>query len=233
MTKSHLTAVVLAFASCQVYEEHDTSTSLADRVVAARRRMHVRFVAAQGIQRAIALGDFERARVEARMIETQSEPDFLPEWRPYLEDIRRSAGRIATSGDIVTAASSTAQLGRDCARCHEATFAQIQFPRESAPVETAKLGSQMAGHEWAAARMWEGLIASSSERWNLGARTLAGSRLTMTAESGQLGIADAASRTKLLAGRALETGDPRDRAALYGDLLATCARCHATIRDRM
>ena len=170
MTK-HAFATVLVLAGCQAVGDPDPST-LAERVAAARDRMHERLTAAKAIQVAIALGDLERARAEAHRITTQDEPDFLPEWQPYLDDIRRAAAQIEVSADSETAAKTMAQLGRECARCHEAAHAQITFAREPEPTNTPKLGAQMASHQWAAARMWEGIIGSSTDRWLAGARTL-------------------------------------------------------------
>ncbi len=220
--------VVLAaagLAGCDPTADRDPK-SLAERVVAARERMHERYTAASAMQRAISLGDLDRARAEARLIATRDEPDFLPEWRPYLDEIRGAAARMAASTDTPTAARTMAQLGRACARCHEATDAKIKVARELAPS-----GDTMASHQWAAARMWEGLIASADDRWLVGARALAGARLTLTAESGELGIADDAARTHMLAARAVKLGDRDERATLYGELLASCAHCHASIRE--
>ena len=229
--RDRLPAVVLlaiaGIAGCEAIAERDPK-SLADRVAAVHERMHERFTAASAMQQAIGFGDLDRARAEARRLATQDEPGVLPEWRPYLENIRSAAGRVAASSDTVTAAKTMAQLGRACARCHEATDAKIQLARELAPA-----GDTMTSHQWAAARMWEGLIASSDDRWLAGARTLAGARLTLTAEGGELGIADDAARSKLLAARAVKLGDRDERATLYGELLATCAHCHASIRDRV
>lgn len=228
---SRLVVTVVAIAGCQVVGDRDPAT-LADRVAAARDRMHVRFAAAKAAQVAIAVGDLDSARASAGQIAALVDPDILPEWRPYLDDIRAAAARTAASADPVVAAKAMAQLGRDCARCHEATDAKIAFAIEPPPAETGRLAAQMTSHQWAAARMWEGLIGPSTERWLAGARVLAGASLTITAEGGELGIADDAARAKLLARRAIEVGAPSDRAALYGELLATCADCHAKIRDR-
>jgi cytochrome c556 len=218
-------AVGLVAGSCQATGERDPP-ALAQKVVAARERMHARFAAAKAAEVAIALGDLERAHGEAHRIATQDEPDFLPEWRPYLDEIRATAARIETTPDTMTAAKTMAQLGRECARCHEATDAKIAFARELVPP------TEMASHQWAAARMWEGVIGPSEDRWLAGAHALSGAPLTLTAESGQLGIADDAARVKLLAQRALKPDDRDERANLFGDLLATCAHCHAVIRDR-
>ena len=223
--------VLFGVASCGSAIDRDAVT-LADRVASLRERMHLQLAAADGIERAIAVGDLDGARDEARRIASQPALDVLPEWRPYFDDIRAAASQIADSSELTSAAKTMARLGRSCARCHEASDARIDFPRSLPPTEASGLRPQMAGHQWAADQMWQGLIGPSEERWQSGARKLAGAPLTMTAESGELGIADDAARAKLLATRALTVGDGDGRTTLYGDLLATCAHCHAAIRDR-
>ncbi len=209
-----------------------TPSDLVDKVQAARARMHKRFEASNRMQHAIALGQLDRARAEARLIDDLEEPDARPEWRDHIDRIRAAARKVATAEDTVSAARSSAFLGRQCARCHEAGATRVAFPK--LPAEGSAAGSaasQMASHGWAAARMWEGLIGPDDGRWLLGARKLADAKITITAESGSLGIADDASRMKLLARRATEPRSQDERAMLYGDLLATCAHCHFVIRD--
>jgi len=46
------------------------------------------------------------------------------------------------------------------------------------------------------------------------------------------GVSDDVARVRLLARRALAATTIDARANLYGELLATCAGCHMTIRDR-
>lgn len=201
-------------------------SDLADKVRAARERMHRRFESSQRMQYAIAIGQLERARSEAKLIDSLKEPDALPEWRSYIDRIRAAARDVVAAKDTAAAARSSAELGRECARCHEAGKTRVVFPKLPAPAADKP---QMASHAWAAARMWEGLIGPDDERWLLGARRLAETKVDLTAESGELGIADDVSRMRLLARRA---GDQQqDRASLYGDLLATCAHCHFVIRD--
>src|SRR5213078_2430356 len=97
---------------------------------------------------------------------------------------------------------------------------------DPAPSSDPRLARQMASHQWAAARMWEGLIAPDDGRWFDGARKLSGTSVAVAAESGSLGIADDVSRMRMLATRGTKPGSAADRAQLYGDLLATCAHCH-------
>lgn len=192
--------------------------------------MHARFAASRVVEQSIAVGDLDRARSEARTIVEYTEPDVLPEWQPYFQNIQAAARQIDATKDLVAAAKTSAYLGGECAKCHAVTSAKIVFPKESPPTEDRRLASQMSGHQWAAARMWEGLIAPSNERWLTGARLLAKSSVAITAENDQLGIADDAARVRLYASKALKA-KPGERVELYGELLATCAKCHHTIRD--
>jgi cytochrome c553 len=214
---------------------------LPTKVREVRERMHARLAATRRIERAIAFGDLDAAHREARLVATLDEPDLLPAWRPYVDQIRSSARQIELAEGLVAAAKTSALLGRRCAQCHEATSARIVFPKVPAPSSSGsppggpKLPSHMASHQWATERLWEGLVGPSSDRWLEGARALAQAPLTIVAEGDlppDLAVGNDVARIRLLATRAQTAKTQDDRAALYGDLLATCARCHAKIRDR-
>jgi cytochrome c553 len=199
------------------------------------RGMHLRFEAARRIQEAIARSDLDRARIEAHALADLDEPKVLPEWRPYVDEIRRAAQQIESAGNTVAAARLAAALGQRCASCHEAVRARIAFPDEPRPPEGSRLAPQMASHQWAAARMWEGLIGPSDEHWLVGARALASVPLNTVAQSvtpsSDLDVDDVA-RIRLYATRARAAMSNDARAEVYGHLLATCAHCHAVLRDR-
>lgn len=93
----------------------------------------------------------------------------------------------------------------------------------------------MAGHQWAAARMWEGLLGPSDDRWLEGARALTTVPLDTVAQSvtptSDVDVDDVA-RVRLYATRALAPAAQAAHAELFGKLLATCAHCHALLRDR-
>ena len=92
----------------------------------------------------------------------------------------------------------------------------------------------MAGHHWAAARLWEGLIGPSDASWTAGAEMMARAPLTIVAEDPDRpgSIGDDVARMRLLARRALDSKGLEARAQLYSEVLTTCTHCHATIRDR-
>jgi cytochrome c553 len=232
--------LLTCIAGCQASADPSPppARDLAAKVVALRERMHVRFAATNGVRTAISLGDLDRAHAEARTVAQLDEPDVLPAWRPYVDDIRAAAAQIVLAKDTVTAAKTMATLGRECAACHEAvpSTKKIVFPKVAPPREDPRLPSQMAGHQWAAARMWEGLIGPSTPLWLEGSSALAKAPLTITAEASEpghdLGIADDVARVRVFATRAQKAQTLDDRAQIYGELLATCAHCHYTIRDR-
>ncbi len=205
--------------------------SLVARVKAAQARMHVRYEAAQRMQTAIGLSDLDRTRAEARRIVALDEPDILPEWRVYIDDVRAAARRVEKSKTTFAAAAASADLGRACAKCHVAGKTRITFPKQPRPPDDPRLANQMFAHQWGAARMWEGLVGPDDARWKAGATELAGARLSIAAESGSLGIADDISRVRLFARRALDPKNRIDRATQYKQILETCVHCHFKIRE--
>jgi hypothetical protein len=82
----------------------------------------------------------------------------------------------------------------------------------------------MARHLWAADRLWEGLVGGAEDAWGQGLEVLAATPLP----AAQLGATREPLARKL---QSIATGarkGPADHAAVYGELLTTCAGCHTT-----
>jgi hypothetical protein len=238
--RSVVPVVAAAALSCQCQiEARDTAPSsggtLAEATAAASHRMHVRFAAAERLELAIAHSDLPGAHAEAHALTELDEPDALPAWRPYFESIRDAARQVEAAPGVVSAARLAAVLGQRCASCHQAIGARINFPAEPAPPSDPHLAIQMVGHQWAAAQMWQGLIGPSDARWRAGAHALTLAPLHIVAQavtpSSELDIDDIA-RVRLHARRAEAAGSLDAHADIFGALLATCAHCHAVLRDR-
>jgi hypothetical protein len=211
------------------------AADFAEKIRTVQLHMHIRFAAAHRLEQAIAFGDLDRARGEAKIIMETTEPDIIPIWQPYLDHVRDAAYQVSVSTNLIAAAKTSAILGHQCAQCHTSVKAKITLPAERAPTDGVRLATNMASHQWATARMWEGLMMPSTERWNQGATVLAKAPLAIVAEGdlpADQAVGDDVSRVRLLAGRALKAESMDDRTNVYGELLATCAGCHATIRDR-
>ena len=234
-TSQTVAIVIAALLGCSV-EADPKPEDLAATVAGIRQRMHVRYAGAKLARIAIAHGDLELARAQARLVAAQGEPDLLPEWKPFIANVQVSATAIADAKDTVAASRAFAALGKQCAACHAAVPAKIVFADIAVPRPATSQASAMAEHEWATSLMWEGLIGPAPDRWNSGAEMLQRARLTIVAEADvgtkHLGLNDDIARVRTFATKARAAKTTDERAQIYGDLLATCAHCHQTIRDR-
>ena len=202
---------------------------------AVQRRMHERFSSARQLEESIALGDLERARTSAGVIAGLDEPEALPEWQPYIAGIRETAHQIEFAATTVAAARSATILGMRCAHCHVALEARVTFTVEPRPFDDQKRTPQMLAHQWAALQMWEGIIAPSDDRWLAGAVALTTVPINTVANVATPRLVDDLddiARIRRYGERALTARSAAARVDLFGDILATCAHCHAALRDR-
>jgi len=203
-----------------------------DAATAVQEHMRRHFAAIGALQRAIARGKLDDARSNARWIVEHDEP-LAEGWKPFVDELKTAAGAVEGATDLPSAAALAARLGRACSRCHEAQSAIVTFPWEPLPEGDSSLQLQMKRHQWAAARLWEGLVGPSDEMWSQGTSLLATTKLdSLAAARGILrGDVDAlATKVHELATKAGAVTDQDARAALYGELLSTCAGCHSLVR---
>jgi cytochrome c553 len=203
---------------------------------AATVKQHMRehFATVSELQRAIARGHFDTAKDHARWIVDHEEVPQLAAWTPFVDEMKQAARAIADAKDLPSAAAVTARLGRACSRCHEATQAVVAFAWEEPPAEAPSLQAQMKRHQWAAAQLWQGLVGPLDDMWHEGAQVLAATQLDAFAATGSNAprgdVAALAKRVRELATSANKTDDQDARATIYGELLSTCAGCHALVR---
>jgi cytochrome c553 len=199
-----------------------------------KQHMWKHFTAISQLQRAIARGHLDEAKELANWIATHPE---LPQegWEPYLDQLHGAALEVAGAKDLPTAATLATKLVRACSKCHEARGAIVTFAWELQPEDGPALQVQMKRHQWAAARLWDGLVGPSDELWNEGAGVLATAHLDTLQASGGTTRGDVtalAAHVRELALRAVKLEDTDARAQLYGELLSTCAGCHQIVRPK-
>jgi len=202
---------------------------------ATERRMHTRYGSARSMVDAIARSDLEGAHAKAHVVAVLNEPDALPAWRPYIVAVQRAAQDVEHAGSLATAARAAAVLGMRCAGCHDAIQAQVALAEERRPSRDPKLSQEMLGHHWAELELWNGLMAPSNDHWRRGGAALSELPVDIVAQSQHAGIADDVddtARVRAYGRRALAAQTHGERADVYGDLLAACAHCHQTLRDR-
>ena len=102
----------------------------------------------------------------------------------------------------------------------------------AAPDAGDSLSSRMKQHAWATERLWEGLYVPSAAAWDAGAKVLAhGQFPEEVLKKGGVYARSAAADFRKAAARASKMRSSASRAALYAELLGTCATCHIAMQD--
>lgn len=199
-----------------------------------RERMDDHFGAVVRLQRALMRGELEQVRDEATYLIAHADDAGLEAWRPHVAAMTAAAAQVKDAPDLVAAAGLAANLGLQCRRCHTAERAIVAFAWEPVPASDGSVRTRMQRHAWAAARMWEGLIGPSDELWQLGASIMMGTELQALSSARPAAdhdVADAIARVEVLAREAITAATPEAEAAVQGDLMASCVRCHQLVRD--
>lgn len=198
----------------------------------AQAQMHDRYEAVDTIRAAFVRGDLEVAKAVARSLRPVSAE--LPEAAVAHRDVVPDRARaLIAAEDVGAGAQAFASLVAGCGTCHAAAEATWTW-ETPAQVEGEDLPEHMQRHLWAVDRMWEALLTHDAERFELGASALSDAPLTgedPPDEEDPPGISALARRVHERAGAAAGAGDFEARAAIYGDILASCAECHRHFDD--
>ncbi len=115
-----------------------------------------------------------------------------------------------------------------CGACHSA--AETDTVHVATTPEGSGDLSTMTNHRWAAERLLQGVIGPSDEAWNEGAAVLGRADVfdlapDDTTVAGQ-SLLEREAALRQMGNVAARTTGARPRAAVYGQVLATCAACH-------
>ncbi len=197
-------------------------------------QMHAHHDAVVAMQRSLVSGSLDATRASASELLAVDASASAEGWRVYLDSMRSAAATVRDAGDIESAASGVASLGVACGDCHIANGVEIQFEDVDRPSNKEKLPQHMARHQWAADRMWEGLIGPSAAAWSSGANLLFESPIN-TASLGESSQQDAikqmSRRVHQLAANATTVSDSASKAGIYAEFLANCAACHTAVGE--
>lgn len=178
------------------------------------------------IRDAVVRGDVGLARDGARALAElpiATEPDA--DRRHLLDAMNAALRETSDARDTTEAAARVARVASTCGRCHAASVG----PRPSdapPPPSTSTPAERMARHQWAAARLWEGLAAPSDEAWDRGAYMLLDAPLGTLPDGG---TPELLARVHDLGQEALRARTTTERVRVYGALLARCGTCHEQI----
>ncbi len=193
--------------------------------------MKEHFIQAVQIKQAVIDGDLEAVAEPARWLAEELDPETLPKpWKPYLDAMQASAKKAADAQDLPTAALAAGELVGACADCHATTGKGPKFDEPGKVPEGEDTTARMLRHQWAADRMWEGIVSNSETHWKLGTHAISEkppkpcpipSDDILPKE-----VLDLREKIYDLGPKAAEATDRSTRTKLYGEYLQTCAGCH-------
>ena len=194
------------------------------------RAMHDHASHGRTMRDAVAHADLDLARQQAKALEeTRIDDSAEPVWHDKLEAMHAAAARVAQAADLREASLGAAALARTCGDCH-AVFAGVRtILVAEAPPGGLDAVPRMERHQWAVARLWNGLVIPSPKVWAAGARALADAPLDpeRATPNGSLDAIDQlASSVRHLGLKAQDAEGDDERTAIYGELLMTCSGCH-------
>jgi cytochrome c556 len=187
--------------------------------------MWAHFEAARELQRAIAHGRLTDARDLAGWLAQKAEP--------RTPELTAAAERIQHAPDVQTAGALAGTLANACSGCHETKGATPVFVIPAEPPDGPSIEAQMLRHQWAAARLWEGLIGPNDDAWYSGVRVMEGVMIDLRWTTNAKPNADAVAYAQTLRDLTAKAQNVEGRGArggLFGAMLHTCASCHAIVR---
>lgn len=197
-------------------------------------RMHANISSVRTIHAALLRNDLERAREQARRLSRLDPGGEVGKWAEPTRFLRDQAGRIARAHDAGEARRLATELAVTCADCHMVYAREATFRMPPMPEGDGSLTSAMARHEWAAERMWLGIIAPSTALWSSGLEAITDVPLDRDPELTRAARLQAERfRRRLVALRESHDRDlagQNDRARRLAAVLDVCAGCHAATR---
>jgi cytochrome c553 len=182
---------------------------------------------------AVIAGDHEAARERLAWLATHEVTAELPAaWTTFVEAMRGAASDASKKEGIDGLAWGVAYVASECGSCHESMGKGPHDRDEPIAADGDTTRDHMIRHHEASEQMWKGLISGEDGRWLAGASALAEQEPLKdlrhpTTGAAPEGAAKLAAEVHALGAEGLGTMDRIGRAGLVGELLATCASCHA------
>jgi cytochrome c556 len=195
--------------------------------------MQEHFAKAAEMKAAVIGGNLaEFKKVAAWMAEHELTKDPPQTWKTHVDAMQSCAKRGRDAADLAAASLALGEVGRTCRECHSAMGAP-KISVGSPPAEGSGALLRMVRHQWAADRMWEGLMAPSDDAWVKGAEVFSDAPLTpeevAPGKSVSPEVKKLAKDAQDIAHKA-RTVDEAKRHEAYADLLTTCQRCHTAAK---
>lgn len=183
---------------------------------------------------AVARADLVAVRREAQFLaEMRLAGGVEPTWRRKLDAMNEAAARVGKARDLTEASRELPAVAQACGDCH----AMLGGPKPvvgEPPAAASGVAARMQRHQWAAARLWDGLVVPSDDAWRAGAGVLADAPLepevVTPGKSPVPEIGALAASVHELGRKAGSAQTVQARGVIYGELIGTCASCHQRVR---
>lgn len=194
-----------------------------------RYHMHENFDLLRAIEKLLVRGKLDEGRVFARAIAEAPDEPGLEAFAASAATVRTRALALARATTLDEALRKEAQLAEACAGCHAAASVLPEFREPpKPPPDQPTVEARMTRHLWATDRLWEGVVGDSEPSWRAGADVLAATPLPWPrAEAERAAYARQLQRLADQARRVGVSDQLAERARSYGEILVTCAGCHA------
>ena len=150
----------------------------------------------------------------------------------FVDAVHTAAQAVIAADSLEAAAEATSQMGLACGSCHTASGVTVEFDAVDRPPDKEKAKPHMQRHQWAADRMWEGLIGPSGVAFSRGANLLFESPVkpeVLAKHGGGDAAVGMSRRIHQLAANATTVSDPEGQAEIYAEFIANCGACHAEL----
>jgi cytochrome c553 len=222
-----LVMLALALAACDSSHADTHVPAYHEAMVRSHMREHYDMFGA--IQHLVIRNDLYDVRTIARSIGAAPEEPGLDRWASQSALVRARADELAAAPGNDEACRRAARLAEACARCHvDAHVVPMFGSPPPLPATGTDVRALMARHVWATERLSEGMIGAMNDSWLAGLEVLANTPAPwseMDADRAALSrrMQTIAEQTR----RQVAKNDLAAQARAYGEILVTCAACHA------
>lgn len=197
------------------------------------KHMHAHLDAMKSIEAGIIAGKLDATREPATWLLEHEEPAGLPPaGSEFVAAVRGAASDLLAADSLESAAEAASQMGLACGACHTASNVTVKFDDVDRPSDKEKTKPHMQRHQWAADRMWEGLIGPDSLAFSRGANLLFESPVkpdVLAKHGGGDAAIGMSRRIHQLAANATTVSEPQEHAEIYAEFIANCGACHAEL----
>lgn len=136
-----------------------------------------------------------------------------------------------TARDLGSAATAVGEIAQACGACHTALGLSMAVVPPAEPGPGATVVARMGQHRDAAAQMWSSVVAGDAAAFASGAELLRSSTLVPSGTAADAPVPALAAELEVRVHdlAALAVRSPDERGRYLGQMLGTCAQCHALL----